>query len=601
LSIFQELKRRNVFRIGIAYAVLSWLVLQVTDVVVPILELPDWAAKLVLFLLLIGFPFALFFAWAYELTPEGLKREKDVDRSQSITSKTGRKLDRAIIGILVIAVALLLADRFTGGGAGTAATQFPQQASSEANVSEANDSRRSATDNEKSVAVLPFVNMSDDEQNEYFSDGISEELLNVLVRIEGLRVPSRTSSFTFKDSTLKVSDIGRELGVENVLEGSVRKSGNRIRVTAQLIDVDTDTHLWSQTYTRELVDIFAVQDDIAHAIVSALQVTLSGEDEQVLDQRPTDNIEAYNEYLYGRHWWNQRIPGRMAEAIEPLRKAVELDPQFVQAWAALADVYLLLPEYEEGSVAENIPRAMEATQKALSIDPDSAHALTTSAYIKAMYYYQWAEAEAEFRRAIELDPDYLTAHQWYAEVLGALRRIDEAMAQLDLAAKVDPLAAVIPHIRGWLMIWDDRPNEAKQHYLDALRLNPGFPYAVGNLAWTHLRLGEFEQARARYQEAAELTNKDPGDDLLLVDAVENPAFREKAITRLLEQPIPSQPFGTSIGLMMLGESELALERLVLNFEADGPYLPHINRIKMYEPLRDDPRFQSMLEEMNLTP
>jgi len=601
LSIFEEIKRRNVIRVGIAYAVLSWLVLQVTDVVVPILDLPDWVARLVLFLLLVGSPFALFFAWAYELTPEGLKREKDVDRSQSITTQTGRKLDRAIIGTLAVAIAVLLLDRFTGSAPEDTAIQPLHQAASESNKRAPDGSQRSASGSDKSVAVLPFVNMSDDEQNEYFSDGISEELLNVLVRIEGLRVPSRTSSFTFKGSTLKVSDIGRELGVANVLEGSVRKAGNRIRVTAQLIDVDTDTHLWSETYTRELVDIFAVQDEIAHAIVNALQVTLSGEEEQALDERPTDNIEAYNEYLYGRHWWNQRIPGRMTEAIAPLRRALDLDPQFVEAWAALADVYLLLPEYEEGSVAENIPLAMEATQEALAIDPESAQALTTSAYIKAMYYYQWEEAEAEFRRAIELSPDYRTAHQWYAEMLVVLRRTDEAMVQLDLAADVDPLAPIIPHIRGWVTAWAGQLDQAKRHYRDALRLDPGFPYSIGNLGWTHLRLGEFEQARERFREVAELLDQDPSDTLLLVDALEEPAYRDEAVTRFLETPIPGQPFDTPVALMMLGERELALERLLLNFEADGPYAPHINRMDIYDPLRDDPRFQAMLKKMNLWP
>ena len=601
MSIFQELKRRNVFRIGIAYVVLSWVMLQVTDVVVPILSLPDWVARLVLFLLVIGFPFALFFAWVYELTPEGIKREKDVDRSRSITGKTGRKLDRFIIGVLVIAVAVLLLERFTGEVSDDDATQAPQQVASEPIDSDSVASLQDAPGNDKSVAVLPFVNMSDDEQNEYFSDGISEELLNVLVRIEGLRVPSRTSSFTFKDSTLKVSDIGRELGVDNVLEGSVRKAGNRIRVTAQLIDVDTDTHLWSETYTRELDDIFAVQDEIAHAIVSALKVTLSGREEQALDQRPTDNIEAYNQYLYGRHWWNQRIPGRMAEAIEPLRKAVELDPEFVQAWAALADVYLLLPEYDEGSVAENIPKALEATTQALGLDPDSAQALTTSAYIKAMHYYQWEEAEAEFKRAIDLAPNYRTAHQWYGEMLAVLRRTDEAMAQLEMAAEVDPLAPIVPHIQGWVALWAGAVEEAKRHYLDALRLDPGFPYAIGNLAMTHVRLGEFEKARALYRDVADVLDDDPGDDLLFVDAMENSAFRDEAIRRFGEVPIPSQPFDVPVVFMMLGERELAMERLERNFEAGGPYAPHINRIDLFDPLRDDPRFQAMLAKMNLWP
>ena len=601
LSIFKELNRRNVFRIGAAYVVLSWVMLQVTDVVVPILALPDWVARLVLFLLAIGFPFALFFAWAYELTPDGLKREKDVDRSQSITAQTGRKLDRTIIGVLVVAVSLLLFERFISPTPDYAATQPPQQAAVESNSPAATDPQRDASGNDKSIAVLPFVNMSDDEQNEYFSDGISEELLNVLVRIEGLKVPSRTSSFTFKDSALKVSEIGRELGVDNVLEGSVRKAGNRIRVTAQLIDVDSDTHLWSETYTRELDDIFAVQDEIAHAIVSALEVTLSGQEEQALERRPTDNIEAYNQYLYGRHWWNQRIPGRMAEAIEPLRMAVELDPTFVQAWAALADVYLLLPEYDEGSVAENIPQALNASQKALALDPDSAHALTTFAYIKAMHHYHWEEAEVEFKRAIELAPNYRTAHQWYAEMLAVLRRTDEAMAQLERAGEADPLAAIIPHIRGWILFHAGRTGEAKQHYLDALRLDPGLPYAIGNLGWLHIELGEYEQARARFRELAELLDTDPGDDLLFVDAMENPARRDAAIRKLRDAPIPSQPFDVPVALMMLGEPELALERLELNFDGGGPYAPHINRITTFDPLRTDPRFQALLAKMNLWP
>ena len=515
----------------------------------------------------------------------GVAVQADVDRSQSITPQTGRKLNRLIIGVLVIAVGVLLADKFL--------LRAPDPAPTQASVVEVADTN--------SVAVLPFVDMSPAKDQEYFTDGLTENLLHALAQIQELKVAGRTSSFAFKGKEEDLRVIGEKLSVAHILEGSVRKAGNRVRVTAQLIDVDTDTHLWSETYTRELVDIFAVQDEIAHAIVSALKLTLSGQEEQVLEQRPTDNIEAYNQYLYGRHWWNQRIPGRMAEAIEPLRKAVELDPRFVQAWAALADVYLLLPEYGEGSVAENIPRALEASQKALALDPDSANATTTYAYIRAMHYYQWEEAEAEFKRAIELSPNYRTAHQWYAEMLAVLRRTDEALAQLDMAAEVDPLAPIIPHIRGWVLLWADRTEEAKQAYLDALRLDPGFPYAVGNLAMTHLRLGEFEQARVRYREIAELLDADPADNLLLVDAMENPAFHDEAIRMLGEVPVPSQPFDVPVMFMMLGEPELALECLERNFEAGGPYAPHINRIDLFDPLRDDPRFQALLAKMNLWP
>ena len=227
-----------------------------------------------------------------------------------------------------------------------------------------------------SLLCFPDQDMSDDKQNEYFSDGISEELLNVLVRIKSLRVPSRTSSFTFKGSDKKLTEIGRELGVDHILEGSVRKAGDRIRVTAQLIDVRTDTHLWSDTYTRELDDIFAVQDEIAQAIVAALKVTLTGSDQQTLSTHSTENVEAYNKYLLGRHLWNKRNGQSLLDATTPFKEAIELDPGFGRAWSALADAYVLIPEYNAGTISDYVPLANEAIQKALAINPASARALT---------------------------------------------------------------------------------------------------------------------------------------------------------------------------------------------------------------------------------
>jgi TolB-like protein len=408
-----------------------------------------------------GLPPALVFAWAFELTPEGLKRDSEVERSQSIASRTGRKLDFVIIGVLVTAVGFLLAERFTSDKTKTAETS---------NVPEA----ALAVDARKSVAVIPFVNMSDDEQNEYFSDGISEELLNVLVGIQGLRVPSRTSSFSFKDSQLKVAEIGQQLGVDHLLEGSVRKDGDRIRVTAQLIDVRTDTHLWSETYTRKLDDIFAVQDEIARAIVAALEISLSGGDQQKLEAHSTSNVAAYNKYLQGRHLWNQRSPRSLQAAVEPLREAVELDPRFSQAWAALADTYVLLPEYGVGSAAEFIPLAREATQRALAINPDSARALTTSGYYKALYDYDWQGANRDFERAIMLEPGYATAHHWFGEVLVAQERLDDALEQMHAAAEADPLSAVIRHVRGYLLLYSNRLDEAEAQYLSTLELDQIF-------------------------------------------------------------------------------------------------------------------------------
>ncbi|MDX1459870.1 MAG: tetratricopeptide repeat protein [Xanthomonadales bacterium] len=601
MSFFEELKRRNVFRVGAAYAVAGWLLMQITDVFAPALHLPEWFPTAVAFLLIIGFPITLFFAWAFELTPDGIKRESEVARDASITHQTAARLDRVTIGLLVLVAGMILVDRLMPEKE-MGSEPFSPASGSLVEEPEPEENRAlTPPDGRTSVAVLPFVNMSDDAQNEYFSDGISEELLNVLVKIESLRVPSRTSSFTFKGSQQTLSEIGQALNVDHILEGSVRKAGNQIRVTAQLIDVDTDTHLWSDTYTRELDDIFAVQDEISQAIVQALQVTLSGDDQQDLEYRSTQNADAYNLYLLGRHWWNQRIPGRMSEALEPLQQAVELDPEFDQAWAALADVYLLLPEYAEGTVEEHIPNASSAAARALTINPDSARALTTQAYIKAMYHYDWQGAEQDFLRAIEMEPDYATARQWYAEALAAQRRIDESLAQLEVARQIDPLAPIIPHIQGWVCAWDDRLEEAQGYYEEALRLDPGFPYSISNLAIVHARMGEYETAREYWIRYGQVT----GDVAhvrpftVLVDAMEDPALEPLAIEALSAPAIGIDPFTAPASFAMLGRLNLALEAILKNYKQGGPYAVHVNRMKIFDPLREDPRFMAMLREMNL--
>ena len=418
MSFFEELKRRNVFRVAIGYVITAWLLLQVVDLVLENVNAPDWVMQVFMLALAIGFPLAIFFAWAFEMTPDGVKREADVDRSQSITQKTGQKMNRNIIIALVLVVVFLLVERFVPRGEsptpGQADTESLVQQDSASPVAEepvADAPPEVAKTGEQSVAVLPFVNMSDDKENEYFSDGISEELLNVLVRVKGLRVPSRTSSFTFKGSSLKLADIGKELQVDHILEGSVRKSGDRIRVTAQLIEVHSDTHLWSETYTRQLDDIFAVQDEIAQAIVGALKITLTGEEQPQLQSRTTTSAEAYNRFLLGRHLWNQRTIDSLLAAVNPLVEAVEMDPNFDRAWAALADTYVLIPEYDAGPIKQYIPLAREAIEKVLTINSESAHALTTSAYIKYMFDYDFTGAQTDFLKAIDIDPAYATAHQ----------------------------------------------------------------------------------------------------------------------------------------------------------------------------------------------
>ena len=615
MSFFNELKRRNVFRVSIGYVITAWLLLQVVDLVLENVNAPDWVMQVFMLALAIGFPLVLFFAWAFEMTPEGVKRESQVDRSQSIAPQTGRKMDRNIIIALTLALAYFAYDKFLASPADdlpdvTVAEQHLQQESASTDtlvpaedaITQAGAPPSALNPDEKSVAVLPFVNMSDDAQNEYFSDGISEELLNVLVKVQGLRVPSRTSSFTFKGSSKKLAEIGEELQVDHILEGSVRKSGNRIRVTAQLIEVDTDTHLWSDTYTRELDDIFAVQDEIAKAIVSALKITLTGKDQSMIQTRSTANVEAYNKYLLGRHLWNQRSSASILASAKPLLEAVKMDPEFGRAWEALADAYTLIPEYSSGPIKEYIPLAHDAINKALAINPESAPALTTAAYIKFMYDYDFETARTEFIKAIEIDPAYATAHQWYGELLATQGDFNAALDELRTARQLDPLAPVMPHVMGWILMFTDRLDESHQYFLEAVELNPDMQAANGSLARLYMLDGQFDLAR-QYARKSTTTNKiDPTTELAVIDAFENPALKDRAVALVLaDTNYPDGTFSKAEVLMTLGEPELALDSLEKGFENGDPYAVHMKRMNIYDPLRANPRFQALLKKMNMWP
>ena len=314
MNLFGELSRRNVFRVGIAYAVASWVLLQFVDVISQILELPVWAPKLIFLILIIGLVPALIFAWAFELTPEGIKKESEVDRSGSIAPHTGRKLNIVIIGSLVVAVALLVMDR-----------QFSNPAE---------ETSVAISDTEKSIAVLPFVNMSSDAEQEFFSDGITEEILNSLASEKSLKVAGRTSSFAFKGRNDDLRRIGEALGVDHILEGSVRKSGAQVRITAQLIQVDNGFHLWSETYDRELTDVFAIQDEIAKEILKQLRSQLlADEDLVVVVEAKRTNPVVYDLYLRAKQRIYTRKGSEIQIAMSELDKAIQLDPEYAPAFA----------------------------------------------------------------------------------------------------------------------------------------------------------------------------------------------------------------------------------------------------------------------------
>jgi TolB-like protein/Tfp pilus assembly protein PilF len=442
MSLFAELKRRNVFRVGAAYAVAAWVLLQVLDVVGEILQLPPWGGRLILALLVAGFVLTLIFAWAYELTPEGLKRESEVDRSRSAATQTGRRLNRVIILTLVLALALFAADKFLWDPArdralaAAAAEQARSEVQAETAAAAAATEQAAA---ENSIAVLPFADMSPGGDQQYFSDGIAEELLNALVRVDGLEVASRTSSFAFRGDQRSLREIAQALGVSHILEGSVRRAGDRVRITAQLIEADSDRHLWSETFDRDLDDVLAVQGEIANAIVSSMK------DELGLDIRPdqaaiaahTGSADAYDLYLQGRALILAR--SEIDRAIVLLEQAVAIDPGFAKAWEVLGAAYYIAPSWGFALDGDSYARAVAASERALELDPGLALPWSVlgqvGLFTETHNYRRAIEYDA---RALAADPNGATVHLWAALNLADLGYTERAIARVRRCLEIDP-------------------------------------------------------------------------------------------------------------------------------------------------------------------
>ena len=430
MSLIKELKRRNVIRVGILYLVAAWLLLQLTDVLSSLLSVPESAGSIVVLLLILGFFPVVIFAWVYEMTPDGLKREVDIDRSQSVTPETGKKINTVIVVLLVLAIGGMIADRLVpetsvdSETVDAAVVEAPE-------VSPPAD----ALPADRSIAVLPFADLSQDQDQQYFTDGLSEELLNLLVRVDDLRVASRTSSFSYRDSTLDIPEISKALNVGHILEGSVRKDGDRIRITAQLIEAATDTHLWSENFDRELTDIFAIQDEIANAIVNALTGELGmGGDKVVTVEAITENLDAYELYLTARELFIKRE--RLPESIRLFRKAVELDPNFARAWAGLAAVEIVANGWIYDDGIDHAPLAQVAAERALSLNPELSMPLAVLGHI-ASNKNDFAASLGYFAAALEKDPKNSSAWLWQGLRQMELGFMDEAIASLNQCLAID--------------------------------------------------------------------------------------------------------------------------------------------------------------------
>jgi TolB-like protein len=428
MSFIEELKRRNVFRVAVAYLVSAWVALQLADIVLESIEAPHWVIQAFMLAIGLGFPLALVFAWAFELTPEGIKKEKNVDRSKSITHETGQRMNRGIIVALTIAVALLLFDRFMPRG-----TPAPATVEQEATTAQSGQA--------KSIAVLPFVNMSSDTEQEYFSDGISEEILNSLARVKDLKVAGRTSSFAFKGENQDLRRIGETLGVEHILEGSVRKSGTKVRITAQLIQVEDGFHLWSDTYDRELTDVFAIQDEIAQAILEQLKAhLLDGETLEVATATRTDS-EAFDLYLLARQRMYERMQKPLESASELLDRVIVIDPNYAPAYAQRGIAALLLADNSYGDIP--VPQAESQArlflEKALQLDPELAEGWAGM----GLYHYgrpgELDQGIKALEKALATNPNLVDAANWLNNAYVQANRPADARAILEDVVQRDPL------------------------------------------------------------------------------------------------------------------------------------------------------------------
>lgn len=576
MSLFAELKRRNVFRVALAYTVVAWLLLQIGDTLAPALRLPDWATSLLAFFLILGFPLAIFFAWAYEMTPEGLKLEKDVESDKSVTTATGRKLNFLTIGLLAIAVAYFAYDKFSGGDEAMVAVD--------------------AATERHSIAVLPFVNMSSDPEQEYFSDGLSEELLNLLARIPQLRVTSRSSAFFFKGKDAKIADIGRELGVSYVLEGSVRRSEDSIRITAQLIDVSNDSHVWSETWDRGLTNIFDIQDEIAAAVASALRI-------QLIDELPHAYVtdpDAYALFLRTSELMSDYSQAGLERAEVLLQQTLEIDPDYAPALARLSSIYSTMAAWSYRPREETARLARTYAQRAVDSEPNFADGYLELADYELNERHDLAAAERYIEKALAIEPQSLNARHGQS-FLSTLR--GDAMPSLKVAremVKTDPLSAIAYRHLGHAAMYERHYDESIQALRKVQQIEPD---SIVN----HTTLGQALFLAQHYEEALAEFEQEPIEEFRLYGRamvyfrLGDAEKSEQAIQALIEMDDGTWAAQIAGAQAVRGEIDSAIQWLNWGYERYdiGVNVSAVN--PFLENLHGDPRFEEFLVRLQSPP
>ncbi|HKS31232.1 MAG TPA: tetratricopeptide repeat protein [Chthoniobacterales bacterium] len=581
-DFFSELKRRNVYKVAVAYAVIGWLLIQIATQTFPFLEIPNWAIRLVMMLVVIGFPISLLLAWAFELTPQGIKRTESADATGQ-HSRGGAWIFIVVVGV-ILSLGLFWLGRYTASKPVLSAEN------------------RTVAPPSKSVAVLPFVNLSRDPDNAYFAAGIQDEIITRLSKIGELKVVSCLSTQRFKSAPDDLPAIANQLGVANILQGSVQRTADAVRVNVQLIKAETDNHLWADTFDRKLTDVFQIESEIAKAIAEKLQTKLSGSEERAISTKPTADLKAHQLYLQGRYLWNRRTADNLKKALAYFQEAVEKDPSYALAYAGIADTYAVMPAYSACSPQECLPRARTAAEKALELDDSLAEAHASLGFI-LIHYFEVARSKKEFERAIELNPNYATAHQWYARsTLLMTGEFDHAIAEAKRAIEVDPVSPIIHADLGGVYSIARRYHDAVEQLRKTLEIEPEFYWAHRYLGVALELEGATAEAIAEYQKAFELSS----DPIMLgfighAEAARGrPNEARQLLNRLTQAAktryVPAYAF--AVIYLALGEKDEALDWLEKNVRDHASPVINLITVDPYlDPLRGDPRFEDLVAKV----
>ena len=580
INFFAELKRRNVYKVAVAYIVAGWALSQGIAQVFPVFDVPNWVIRSIVVLIIVGLPIALVLAWMFELTPQGIKRTETADAMPAATRKKKYVWIYVVVIGSILSIGLFMLGRYG----------FRDKTLSSNEVLA------------KSVAVLPFGNLSRDPDNEYFAAGIQDEIITRLAQLSDLKVISCTSTQRYKSTGENLRQIASELGVTNIVEGSVQKANDQVHVNVQLLNAVTDSHLWADTFDRKLTDVFGVESEIAKTIADTLRAKLTGREVVTLAARPTENNAAHDLYLKGRFFWNKRTSADMKTALGYFEQAANVDPNYAIAYAGMADCYLLLPLYGGGVPTEMYPKATAMAQKAIALDPNLGEPHASLGLIHALFDFDFATSVREFEEAIRLNPNYATAHHWFGDsTLPALGQFDRANAEVKRALEVDPLSVVYNIDAGTVYWITGHYQEAVAQFRKAIEMDPRNYTAHWGLGQALERVGDLPGAIAEYEKSTQLDD-DPLPLGLLGAAKAKAGDRAAALGILNRlEAIAKQRYAPDYSFALihlaLGEKDEAMRWLESSFAKHQPDLNWIRVDPDLRPLHGDPRFEVLAEKI----